>query len=131
MRKISRKGLLKKLYDAWREYIYKRDNYICQMCHRPCRIAGRVINAHHIVTKGSSGYAGKFDINNGVTLCFTCHKTDYVALGDFCKKWLKAKGLDYYELQNQYSEVAGERPSLIDIEIKLKVLEEMKKEINA
>ena len=90
------------------------------------RTKDRVINAHHIVPKGSSGFAGKYDVDNGITLCFQCHKTDYVALADFCKKWLKQKGLDYYELKDKYSEVTGYKPTIFDIETKLKVLKEMK-----
>ncbi len=124
MRKPTRKSLLKKLYNAWREYIYKRDKYKCQMCGRSKR-QGYVINAHHIITKGSTCFAGKYDVDNGVTLCFICHKTDYIALGDFCKMWLKSKGLDYYELQDKYKEVAGYKPTIDDVETKIKVLKEL------
>ena len=38
------------------------------------------------------------------------------------KKWLKQKGIDYYELQDKYSEVAGYKPTIEDLEIKYKVL---------
>ena len=124
MKKPTKKSLLKNLYNAWREYIYKRDKYKCQMCGKSKR-QGYVINAHHIVTKGSSGFIGKYDVENGVVLCFQCHKMDYIALGDFCKKWLKQKGLDYYELQDKYSEVAGNKPTISDIETKLKVLQDL------
>ncbi len=124
MKKSTRKSLLNKLYNLWREYIYKRDKYKCQLCGKSKR-QGYVINAHHIVTKGSSGFAGKYDVENGVVLCFRCHKIDYIALGDFCKKWLKQKGLDYYELQDKYSEVAGYKPTIYDIETKLKILKDL------
>jgi len=123
----NRKTLLNKLVDAWRFYIYARDNYTCQKCGKK---KGEVtINAHHIVTKGSSGFAGKFDIDNGVTLCYYCHRHEsgkyYVEFGDWNKAYLKNKGLDFYELKNKYSEVAGYKPTIDDLELKLKILTEL------
>jgi hypothetical protein len=133
MRKPTRKSLLNKLYDLWRTYIYMRDNFTCQKCGRK---KGQVkINAHHCVTKGSSGFAGKYDVDNGMVLCYHCHRHDsgkyYVEFGDFVKAWLKNKGLDYYELRDKYSECAGGKPTLEDIENKIKVIEEMTKELES
>lgn len=54
----------------WREKVYKRDNYTCVTCGDD---EGRNLNAHHLYSHNK--YKDKrYDINNGVTLCETCHK---------------------------------------------------------
>lgn len=53
----------------FREGVFKRDNYTCQICKK----RGNKLNAHHL-----NGYhwflEGRYDVNNGVTLCENCHK---------------------------------------------------------
>lgn len=53
----------------WRNDVYKRDDYTCQCCGKK----GVYLVAHHL-----DGYNwckdGRFDINNGITLCENCHK---------------------------------------------------------
>jgi hypothetical protein len=56
-------------YRLWREAVFKRDNWQCQLC--PNR--GGKLHADHI--KSFSRYKeSRFDINNGRTLCVSCHK---------------------------------------------------------
>jgi len=70
-------------YIEWREKIYKRDKYTCQICHE---MGGKLVS-HHINTfdKILRKYNIKdledalickdlWDINNGITLCNYCHK---------------------------------------------------------
>lgn len=53
----------------WREAVFKRDAYICQMCHQ----TGGKLNAHHI--KSWKDYPElRYVIDNGLTLCSSCHK---------------------------------------------------------
>lgn len=54
----------------WRKEVYKRDKFTCQCCGDN---KGGNLNAHHL-----NGYnfdkEHRTDINNGITLCKTCHK---------------------------------------------------------
>lgn len=62
-------------YKLWRETIFKRDNYTCQLCGKRGGL-----NADHIKPKCLFPEL-IFDINNGRTLCKDCHKkTDTYAL---------------------------------------------------
>jgi predicted restriction endonuclease len=58
------------LYIKWRKQIYARDNHTCQWpgCSNKKRL-----NAHHI--RRWADFPGlRFDINNGITLCYLHHK---------------------------------------------------------
>ena len=57
-------------YAKWRQKVYERDNYTCKCCGNN---KGGNLNAHHL-----NGYnwdkEHRTDIDNGITLCETCHK---------------------------------------------------------
>ena len=60
-------------YKNWRFNIYKRDNFTCKMCGNK---KSGILNAHHIYPKRD--FPEKvFDINNGITLCSSCHEKTY------------------------------------------------------
>lgn len=69
--KLSKKeNQLKKTkrYIEWRWRVCMNDNWTCQICG-----SKKKIEAHHI--KKFSDYPDlRFDINNGVALCFDCHR---------------------------------------------------------
>jgi transposase/5-methylcytosine-specific restriction endonuclease McrA len=57
----------------WRKKVYNRDDYSCQICHDRSQKGSPIeLNAHHI--KSWKDYPeSRFDINNGITLCKSCH----------------------------------------------------------
>ena len=74
-------------YRIWREKVLIRDNYTCQRCHK----TGVSLEVHHI--KDFLNNPDKiFDLDNGVTLCFYCHrKTDSYMSGLVC--YWKKRGI--------------------------------------
>lgn len=64
----------------WRKSVYERDNYTCMVCTaRNGNGESITLNAHHI--NGWHWFeSGRFDVDNGVTLCVSCHS-------DFHKKY--------------------------------------------
>ena len=61
----------------WRKEVYKRDNYTCLMCGARSKAGTAVVlNCHHIKPFISNPDL-RFDINNGATLCESCHKKTY------------------------------------------------------
>ena len=58
------------VYKEWRKAVFERDHFTCQMCHA---YGGR-LEAHHIQPVGDNkNTLLTFDVNNGITLCKTCH----------------------------------------------------------
>lgn len=69
LRAKHRRIVGKENQDKWRRQVFTRDNYICKCCGNK----GGELNAHHLdayhwcVEK-------RFDVDNGVTLCYSCHE---------------------------------------------------------
>ena len=59
-----------KVYKDWRLKVYKRDRHKCQM---PGCGYKKSLQAHHI-KKWSNASILRFDVDNGITLCYMCHK---------------------------------------------------------
>ena len=60
-------------YEVWRDLVYKRDNFTCRKCGDS---RGGNLNAHHV--KGFTAFPElRFTIDNGITLCTTCHKLEH------------------------------------------------------
>lgn len=66
-------------YGIWRKKVYERDNYTCQCCGKKSN--GDIV-AHHL-----DGYSWckekRTDINNGITLCNSCHDEFHSIYGKF------------------------------------------------
>lgn len=58
-----------KEYKDWRKQVFDRDLYTCKKCGQ----IGGNLNAHHI--KEFAKYPKlRYEVNNGITLCESCHK---------------------------------------------------------
>lgn len=72
--KVGRKGNNRdRKYDLkwklWREGVFKRDNWTCQLCDK----RGSNLEAHH--KKGWAMFPIlRYVLSNGITLCYPCHK---------------------------------------------------------
>lgn len=127
MRKFNAKASKVRLHNKWSEYVRKRDKYICQWCGRHEEPA----NAHHIVAKSICQNAGRFEVENGMTLCVHCHMNLVPTMHDeyvvFRDKWLAARGLNYFDLRAKYNASVKFTQELF--ELKFRVIEEMIKEL--
>lgn len=63
-------------YREWRDSVYERDDYTCQSCG----VRGEKINAHHLENY-SENKALRLDVNNGITLCYPCHRAFHKMYG--------------------------------------------------
>jgi 5-methylcytosine-specific restriction endonuclease McrA len=63
-------------YKEWRRDVLKRDNYTCQKCQK---YGGR-LTAHHL-NNWAEYPDQRFDLDNGVTLCWSCHWTFHRTYG--------------------------------------------------
>lgn len=64
-------------YVQWRNEVYKRDNYTCKCCGDS---SGGNLNAHHL-NSYNSDIEHRTDIDNGITLCESCHKSFHKIYG--------------------------------------------------
>lgn len=59
-------------FKLWREAVFSRDNWTCQECDE----RGGKLHPHHI--KAFADYPDlRFAIDNGITLCATCHQSKH------------------------------------------------------
>lgn len=56
-------------YNKWRIEVFKRDGFVCQCCHG---VRNGSLEAHHILN-WSTHVDKRFDVSNGITLCYYCH----------------------------------------------------------
>jgi 5-methylcytosine-specific restriction endonuclease McrA len=83
----------KHIVDGFRNEIFQRDKYTCQVCGE----SGKKLNVHHL--DGWNWAKDKrFDINNGITLCKECHNNFHKAYGygDNTKEQFKEFKKIYY-----------------------------------
>lgn len=63
-------------YNTWRKSVYQRDNWTCKHCD----IKQKHPVAHHIKT--FKDYPDlRFELDNGITLCRSCHKKVHSEIG--------------------------------------------------
>ena len=67
----------RKITEDWRKEVFARDNYTCQKCGLHSGNGKAVIlNAHHI-KKWSEFPELRYDVDNGITLCYECHMEEH------------------------------------------------------
>lgn len=65
-------------YIAWRKEVWKRDNWACRDCGKKCK--NKDIVAHHL--KLFSCFPElRFSVDNGITLCRSCHARLHKTMG--------------------------------------------------
>ena len=73
MRKKSSKTIDRENLSLWRNKILLRDNNECQICKSELKNKeNSKFHAHHIIPKEIK--LTRYDVNNGITLCFYHHK---------------------------------------------------------
>src|SRR6266481_1867219 len=70
---INRRG---KEYNEWRRMVFERDGYSCQHCG----VMNVKFHPHHIV-KWEDDALLRVCINNGITLCQSCHSKEHYRMG--------------------------------------------------
>jgi hypothetical protein len=70
MKQKSKKTELRKLDEMWVKKVKDRDNWTCQVCNK--KVTGHNCQSHHILPRQIKGC--RWDINNGITLCYQHHK---------------------------------------------------------
>lgn len=60
-------------FKKWREKIFERDNYSCQLCHDRGKRGHQVILHPHHIKSFARNPIDRFKISNGITLCKSCH----------------------------------------------------------
>lgn len=66
----SKKTQERELDTMWKTKVKKRDGFVCQICLK--KVEKNNCHAHHILPRQMKKM--KWDINNGITLCYNHHK---------------------------------------------------------
>ena len=66
----SKKWVEREAHKEWRKKVFERDNYTCQVC----KSKPNKPHPHHIIPVQFIEF--KYDIMNGITLCYQHHKVN-------------------------------------------------------
>ena len=120
MRKISDKGLTKKLDDTWSLLVRFRARDKCEVC------GSKSIQAHHIISRGN--WRLRWEVRNGVALCEKHHKFDRHMSAHlnplWFNEWLEEnhkKEIDWLR-ERQYLTYSWKRFEKLDLLEELKLL---------
>lgn len=82
-------------YKAWRQSVFKRDDFRCQTCGARSSVGHRVtLHADHIKPFATC-IEGRFDVCNGRTLCAPCHRKTPTYGNSRCKQEINIKILEH------------------------------------
>lgn len=87
----------------WKQNVLKRDNYTCYECGAKTDLV-----VHHIVTVAAN-FDKSLDIDNGITLCTTCHKKTLKHETDFEKEYQNYVNKIETDKQHGRSRVSGQK----------------------
>lgn len=103
MKKPSAKSLDKKLLLDWKIKIKNKDNFTCQLCGK----YNPMNHPHHILPRHIK--QTRYDLNNGIVLCFYCHTRSPFAAHQnalFFADWLRTNRKWQYDyLMNKINEI--------------------------
>ncbi|MCF7875366.1 MAG: hypothetical protein K9L99_05855 [Candidatus Omnitrophica bacterium] len=127
MKRKNKKTLENKLDKLWAEAIKLRAGYRCEYC-------GNInnLNSHHIFTR--SRKATRWELNNGVCLCVSCHTfsskfSAHKAPIEFTHWLEKTRGVKWLKiLENMSNEVY--KPTIEDLEETEKYLQDYVKKFH-
>jgi len=101
--------LIKERMKKWKEAIYLRDNYTCQICGKSYKDKIDGLNPMHILSK--ENYPDlQFDIMNGLTGCYYCHNSSPKSPhldGFVFTHWLKENKENHYYYLVSYLVMKG------------------------
>jgi hypothetical protein len=122
----SRKSWKDACLRLWGEAIRLRAGGRCQRCGKEASL-----DAHHIIPRGTSPHMGWFDPNNGVALCFQCHRVhgphsldidEQIAFRSWVAAWLKGRSVDYEILKIKCKSRDGGRITEFEYQILRRLL---------
>jgi hypothetical protein len=92
--KLRKRQFSQVKHREWRKSVFERDNFTCQ----ECKIVGSYLEAHHI--KPFAYFPDlRYDIDNGITLCKSCHSKETIKERkvNWSNQFVKRKiDLEYY-----------------------------------
>lgn len=109
-KKFNKKARRNELDKLWSLRVRERDNFICQQCLYEKGIGkpDHKNHTHHIVSKATGGYGCRWDIDNGITLCYKHHIIKIpqapITYTKFILSWLKDRKLNYDDMKYNYNE---------------------------
>ena len=66
-----------KEYIGWRKEVFERDDYTCRHCFKRSGVGVQVIIHPHHIKSYSYFPELRYEIENGITLCYECHKKQH------------------------------------------------------
>lgn len=116
-----------KLDRMWSQIIRLKYKETCVMCGKSKEKNDVVIQAHHAIKRKAAGNQARYDLRNGIALCYSCHichlhgeSADLQWHKDYIKKLDKIIPIELQEQIIQDSSIVVQDNALYGIELNLK-----------